>query len=156
MEKIVKMLNELKKKRESHPAIKLLSERVEETVAVGVETAKFVAGVEELPSESTIKISTEATQDEAITLQLELLWDIRDSLAVSTPNVAPVAWSEPSEGNIYILAGELYEEYCAAVGGFAHDGHPLPTWEEFRADPSKNKQSDAWMQVAGKAIAILA
>ena len=41
------------------------------------------------------------------------------------------------------LAGVLYEEYCAAVGGKA-----LPDWETFRADPTKKKQFDAVAQKA--------
>ena len=46
------------------------------------------------------------------------------------------------------LAGILYETYCAAVGGKAFNGDPLPKWEEFRADPAKKKQADAWEIVA--------
>jgi len=46
------------------------------------------------------------------------------------------------------LAGELYEEYCIAVGGKAFNGDPLPNAEEFFNDPSKNKQADAWIRVA--------
>ncbi len=47
-------------------------------------------------------------------------------------------------------AGRMYEAYCAAVGGVAFNGDPLPKWPEFRADPFKTKQSDAWI-VAAKA-----
>jgi hypothetical protein len=46
------------------------------------------------------------------------------------------------------IAGELYEVYCKAVGGLAYDGKLLPAWKEFRADPGKRKQSDAWIEVA--------
>lgn len=46
------------------------------------------------------------------------------------------------------LAGKLYEAYCAAVGGKAFNGDTLPSWETFRADPAKQKQSDAWLVVA--------
>ena len=53
------------------------------------------------------------------------------------------------------LAAELYHEYCNAVGGKAFNGDPLPTWEEFRADRTKDKQSDAWVVVAEKACLIL-
>jgi len=49
------------------------------------------------------------------------------------------------------LAGKLYEAYCQAVGGKAFNGDPLPEWEEFRADPSKTKQSNAWVIVAHEA-----
>ncbi len=45
-------------------------------------------------------------------------------------------------------AGRLYEAYCAAVGGKAFNGDPLPDWATFRFDPSKQKQSDAWITVA--------
>jgi len=50
------------------------------------------------------------------------------------------------------IAGQLYEEYCVQVGGKAFNGDRLPNWEEFRADPSKKKQSDAWLSVASKAF----
>jgi hypothetical protein len=53
------------------------------------------------------------------------------------------------------LAGRLYNAYCAGVGGKAFNGDPLPTWIEFRADPSKRKQSDAWMLVAKEAIQLI-
>lgn len=46
------------------------------------------------------------------------------------------------------VAGTLYEVYCAAVGGKAFNGDPLPKWAEFRTDPAKRKQSDAWVLVA--------
>jgi len=46
------------------------------------------------------------------------------------------------------LAGECYEAYCVAVGGRAFNGDVLPSWLIFRADPTKRKQSDAWLQVA--------
>lgn len=50
------------------------------------------------------------------------------------------------------FAGELYEKYCEAVGGKAFNGDPLPDWKTFRADPSKTKQSDAWVAVAQYAV----
>lgn len=53
------------------------------------------------------------------------------------------------------LAEHLYEAYCAKVGGVAFNGDKLPSWAEFRADPAKKKQSDAWLEVAYKAIDIL-
>ncbi len=52
------------------------------------------------------------------------------------------------------VAGELYDEYCAKVGGKNFKGDPLPTWIEFRADKSKSKQSDAWVAVAHLAFSI--
>lgn len=42
------------------------------------------------------------------------------------------------------MAAEMYTAYCAAVGGVAFNGDPLPTWYAFRADPAKKQQSDAW------------
>lgn len=48
-------------------------------------------------------------------------------------------------------AGRAYTAYCAAVGGKAFNGDPLPDWETFRADPKKKLQSDAWV-AAVKAI----
>lgn len=47
-----------------------------------------------------------------------------------------------------IRASQLYEVYCAAVGGRAFNGDPLPHWTAFRSDPAKKKQSDAWLEVA--------
>ncbi len=46
----------------------------------------------------------------------------------------------------------LYETYCREVGGKAFNGDPLPDWETFRSDPTKQKQSDAWMAVAKTAM----
>jgi hypothetical protein len=56
------------------------------------------------------------------------------------------------EGNA-VLADILYTEYCKAVGGKAHDGVLLPNWTEFRADPAKTRQADAWEVVAKTAVA---
>ncbi len=52
------------------------------------------------------------------------------------------------EDRIGYNAGLLYDAYCAAVGGVAFNGDPLPDWQTFRADPAKQKQSDAWIAVA--------
>ena len=52
------------------------------------------------------------------------------------------------EDRIGYNAALLYDAYCKAVGGVAFNGDPLPDWEAFRADPSKQKQSDAWIEVA--------
>lgn len=49
------------------------------------------------------------------------------------------------------ISGKLYTAYCIAVGGKAFNGDPLPDWETFRADPTKKKQSDAWLAV-GRAV----
>lgn len=46
---------------------------------------------------------------------------------------------------------DLYDTYCAAVGGRAWNGAPLPTGAEFFADPQKQKQADAWRAVAERA-----
>ena len=46
------------------------------------------------------------------------------------------------------IASELYKTYCAEVGGKAFNGDSLPTWDEFRSDEKKKKQSDAWIAVA--------
>lgn len=53
------------------------------------------------------------------------------------------------------LAGELYETYCARVGGKAFNGDPLPKWEEFCKDPNKRVQAEGWVAVATKAVCIL-
>jgi hypothetical protein len=51
------------------------------------------------------------------------------------------------------FAGMLYESYCQQVGGVAWNGDNLPLWKEFRSDPTKYKQSDAWVVVARNACA---
>jgi len=53
------------------------------------------------------------------------------------------------------IAARLYGKYVEAVGGVAYDGKPLPEWDEFRADPAKRKQSDAWVAVAVEADELL-
>ena len=57
--------------------------------------------------------------------------------------------------SVEYVAEKLYEKYCESVGGVAFNGDKLPTWEEFSKDPSKKKQSDAWLKVAEEAINIL-
>ncbi len=49
------------------------------------------------------------------------------------------------------LAEKLYEGYCADVGGKAFNGDPLPSWEKFSADPSKQVQVNAWRKIAATA-----
>jgi hypothetical protein len=58
--------------------------------------------------------------------------------------------------NREIVAKELYTTYCAAVGGKAFNGDPLPDWETFVADESKKKQADAWLAAADRALQLLA
>lgn len=53
------------------------------------------------------------------------------------------------------LAQRLYERYCLSVGGKAFNGDPLPSWQEFRNDPSKTKQATAWLDVASEAMLCL-
>lgn len=53
--------------------------------------------------------------------------------------------------NLEELAGQLYDHYCQSVGGKAFNGDPLPSWEEFSSDPNKQKQVNAWIEVAKKA-----
>ena len=45
-------------------------------------------------------------------------------------------------------AGIMYEAYCVAVGGKAFNGDPLPDWQKFRSDATKEKQSSAWIAAA--------
>jgi hypothetical protein len=54
-----------------------------------------------------------------------------------------------------VLAEVLYEHYCHAVGGFAFNGDQLPGWKEFSSHPDKQKQANAWLATADKAIEIL-
>ncbi len=53
------------------------------------------------------------------------------------------------------IAGELYKTYCEAVGGKAFNGDPLPDWKTFSNDPTKKKQSDAWISAAERAMQLL-
>lgn len=53
-----------------------------------------------------------------------------------------------------ILAEKFYTLYCEKVGGVAFNGDPLPSWQDFIADSSKKKQSDAWCAV-GELVANL-
>lgn len=57
--------------------------------------------------------------------------------------------------DIETLAKELYTAYCAAVGGVAFNGDPLPDWETFSTDMNKVKQSNAWLAAAKRAMEIL-
>lgn len=62
------------------------------------------------------------------------------------------AHQEPFEE---VLAGQLYAEYCVKVGGKAFNGDTLPNWADFRADPTKKLQSDAWVSVGKLASELL-
>lgn len=43
------------------------------------------------------------------------------------------------------LTGMMFDYYREEVGGKTFDGLPLPTWKEFRENPEKKLQSDAWV-----------
>jgi hypothetical protein len=45
------------------------------------------------------------------------------------------------------FADMAYTVYCQAVGGYAFNGDKLPTWDEFKNDPTKQKQVAAWIAV---------
>jgi hypothetical protein len=62
---------------------------------------------------------------------------------------------KPTKLNDEDIAALLYRTYCVNVGGKAFNGDPLPTWEVFRADPSKQVQSDAWLKVATMAQGLI-
>ena len=75
------------------------------------------------------------------------------SISLSARMVTLLDDPEESASNpVERLAGSLYETYCASVGGVAFNGDPLPDWNAFRGDPSKKKQSDAWVDTAECAI----
>lgn len=46
------------------------------------------------------------------------------------------------------IAHRMYTTYCKAVGGKAFNGDNLPTAEEFFSDSTKEKQANAWREVA--------
>lgn len=68
----------------------------------------------------------------------------------------PTNPTNPTTTRLQQLAGRLYDRYCAAVGGRAFNGDPLPGWNEFLADPAKSKQSNAWIEAAREILAELA
>ena len=53
------------------------------------------------------------------------------------------------------IAEQLYIAYCQAVGGKAFNGDPLPDWETFYTDETKEKQANAWLAAADRAIQLL-
>lgn len=53
------------------------------------------------------------------------------------------------------VAEALYTAYCAAVGGVAFNGDPLPDWKTFSNDPEKAKQARAWLAAADRAMDLL-
>lgn len=55
-----------------------------------------------------------------------------------------------------VIAGELYEIYCAAVGGVAFNGDKLPGWVEFIRDPSKSLQSGGWNAIGERVVELIA
>jgi hypothetical protein len=57
--------------------------------------------------------------------------------------------------NEEVIASELYTTYCAAVGGVAFNGDPLPDWQTFATDPKKQKQVEAWRATARRAMELL-
>jgi hypothetical protein len=57
--------------------------------------------------------------------------------------------------NREFIARELYTAYCAAVGGKAFNGDPLPRWEDFSFDLTKTKQVQGWLAAADRALELL-
>lgn len=45
-------------------------------------------------------------------------------------------------------AKRMYTKYCEAVGGKAFNGDDLPKADEFFSDSTKEKQANAWREVA--------
>lgn len=53
------------------------------------------------------------------------------------------------------LAHKMYDDYCVMVGGKAFNGDPLPGSGEFFADPTKEKQANAWRGTAKTAVVFI-
>ena len=70
-----------------------------------------------------------------------------EAQAVATNPGAPNLGNDP-----VALAGVMYTAYIEAVGGIAHNGDVLPSWDEFLADPNKTKQSNGWITAAKATI----
>jgi hypothetical protein len=49
--------------------------------------------------------------------------------------------------SVECLAQKAYDKYSKGVGGKAFNGDPLPSWDDFAADPSKKKQVQGWLDV---------
>lgn len=62
------------------------------------------------------------------------------------PEIVPALEVSPE---IEAEARKFYDDYCAAVGGVAHNGDPLPPSEVFFADANKQKQANAYRTAAG-------
>jgi hypothetical protein len=95
-------------------------------------TEEFIDNVKDLSARTGDEVTTVITKALA-----------RYDMRVSTPDTVGEQ-----------IAGEFYDTYCAAVGGKAFNGDPLPKSEEFLADPTKAKQADAWRAVARKALGL--
>ena len=50
------------------------------------------------------------------------------------------------------IARELYEAFCASLGGVTPSGAPLAKWEAIRNDMKHMRTVLAWLAVAHKAI----
>lgn len=57
--------------------------------------------------------------------------------------------------NAEYLAAQFYVAYCKAVGGKSFNGDPLPDWETFSTDPTKETQANGWREVAKTAMKFL-
>ena len=55
----------------------------------------------------------------------------------------------------YTIAEAIYTAYCESVGGTAWNGEPLPTWNQFHNDESKERQVYGWLAAAQSAINLL-
>ena len=60
--------------------------------------------------------------------------------------------SEPHSKAVDSAAGILYGIYYESVGGKDFNGDDLPEWKEFVSDQSKQKQADAWREVAKQSL----
>lgn len=50
--------------------------------------------------------------------------------------------------DLEVLAGMFYSHWWREVGGTTSGGEDVQSWENFRADPKKKRQSNAWVEVA--------
>ncbi len=76
-------------------------------------------------------------------------WRKRENSKKHNPNQ-----NKPMLNREYI-AQELYTAYCAAVGGVNFQGHTLPDWKTFSADPAKQNQAEGWRTAADRALQLL-
>jgi hypothetical protein len=85
-------------------------------------------------------------QQHAMAVYREILQERIEGFLIDTPDKVV---------DSAVIAGELYEIYCAAVGGVAFNGDKLPGWTEFASDPNKTLQSGGWNAIGVRVVELI-